>query len=140
MTLPDKELANSFSIIIKVQPADIDDLDHVNNVIYLRWIQDVAAAHWNKVASTEMKNNYSWVVLRHEIDYKSAAVLGDEIIAKTWVSSFEGVRSIRNVKLLHVANGKLLAEAKTTWCLLDAQTMRPKRIEGDIVSIFLDNQ
>lgn len=136
MPLPDKEPENAFSIAIKVQPSDIDDLDHVNNVVYLRWVQDVAAAHWDKIASAEMKGKYLWVVLRHEIDYKNSAVLGDELIAKTWVSSCEGVRSVRNVKLHQALNGKLIAEAKTTWCLLDAQTMRPKRIEDDIISIF----
>jgi acyl-CoA thioester hydrolase len=140
MPLPEKEPENAFSITIKVQLTDIDDLDHVNNVVYLRWVQDAAAAHWDKIASPEMKAKYSWVVLRHEIDYKNAAVLGDELIAKTWVSSCEGVRSVRNVKLNQTISGKLVAEAKTTWCLLDAQTMKPKRIEDDIISIFLNNR
>lgn len=137
MTSLEKEPENAFSITIKVQQADIDELDHVNNVVYLRWVQDVAAAHWDTIASTEMKKKYAWVVLRHEIDYKNPAVLGDELIAKTWVSACEGVRSVRNVKVYQTATGKLVAEAKTTWCLLDAQTMKPKRIEDDILSIFL---
>ena len=127
----------SFQLNITVQPADIDDLKHVNNVVYLRWVQDVAAAHWVNIASREMKQKYSWVVLRHEIDYKSAAVLGDKLTAQTWVSSCEGVRSVRNVKIFQSETGKLVAEAKTTWCLLDAQTAKPKRIEDDITSIFL---
>jgi acyl-CoA thioester hydrolase len=139
MPLPDKEPEDAFSIIIKVQSADIDDLDHVNNVVYLRWVQDVAATHWDKIASSEIKEKYSWVVLRHEIDYRNAAVLGDELIATTWVSSCEGVRSVRNVKLYQAGSRKLVAEAKTTWCLLDALTMKPKRIEEDIISVFLNN-
>jgi acyl-CoA thioester hydrolase len=79
---------------------------------------------------------YAWVVLRHEIDYKSPAKLGDTIIAKTWVSSREGVRSVRHVTLSNGATGVVFAEAITTWCLLDAVTKRPKRIDTDITSIF----
>ena len=115
---------NAFELTITVQPADIDDLKHVNNVVYLRWVQDVAAAHWETIASAEMKLKYSWVVLRHEIDYKNPAFLGDTLTARTWVSTCEGVRSVRNVSLYQSATGKLVAEAKTTWCLLDAHPRR----------------
>lgn len=132
-----EEALNKFQITIRVKREDIDDLEHVNNVVYLRWVQDVAAAHWETVASEEMKKKYSWVVLRHEIDYRNAAVLNDELTVHTWVSSCEGVRSVRNVKFLQAASGKLVAETKTTWCLLDSQTMKPRRIEQDIISVFL---
>ncbi len=135
-----REPENVFNHVITVQPDDIDDLGHVNNVVYLRWVQDVAAAHWTNNASAEMKKKYSWVVLRHEIDYRNPAFLGDKLIARTWVSSCEGVRSVRNVKFYQSASGKLVAETKTNWCLLDSQSMRPKRIEQDIISIFLNNQ
>lgn len=121
---------------LTVTPADIDDMDHVNNVVYLHWVQEAATAHWNQVASEELKKKYLWVVLRHEIDYKNAALLGDPVRAETWVSTCEGVRSVRHVKLSHAETGVVFAEAATTWCLLDAATKRPKRIEADIASIF----
>lgn len=121
---------------IIVTPADIDEMNHVNNVVYLRWVQDAAAAHWDALASEEIRKKYAWVVLRHEIDYKSPAKLGDPVKAETWVSSREGVRSVRHVKLSHSETGILFAEAVTTWCLLDAVTKKPKRIESDITSIF----
>ena len=127
----------AFEMNITVQPGDIDELRHVNNVVYLRWVQEVAATHWETIASPDMKRRYSWVVLRHEIDYKNPAFFGDSLTARTWVSTCEGVRSVRNVKIYHAANRKLVAEAKTTWCLLDAQTAKPRRIEDDITSIFL---
>jgi acyl-CoA thioester hydrolase len=131
-----QEPENAYQMIIQVEKDDIDNLQHVNNVVYLRYVQDVAQAHWDRIASDEMKKKYSWVVLRHEIDYRNPAVLGDELIARTWVSSCEGVRSVRNVKLYLHPSKKLVAETKTTWCLLDAQTMKPKRIEEDIISVF----
>ena len=74
-----------FEMILLVLPADIDEQNHVNNTVYLRWVQDVATAHWQSVASQEAQDNIVWVVLRHEIDYKAPAILGDEIVLRTWV-------------------------------------------------------
>jgi acyl-CoA thioester hydrolase len=125
-----------FMHTITITPEDIDDMNHVNNVVYVRWVQDAAAAHWNALASVELKRRYAWVVLRHEIDYKNSAKLGDPVKAETWVSSCEGVRSVRNVRLSHGESGIIFAEAVTMWCLLDAVTKRPKRIDVDITSIF----
>ena len=125
-----------FTHTIIITPADIDELNHVNNVVYLRWVQDAAAAHWDAIAAENIKRRYAWVVLRHEIDYKSPAKLGDPVKAETWVSSRDGVRSVRHVKIRHAETGVVFAEAVTTWCLLDAVTKRPKRIDTDITSIF----
>lgn len=140
MTKQKQEPENVFELSITVSAQDIDTLNHVNNVVYLQWVQDVASAHWTTIASDELKKKYSWVALRHEIDYRNPAYLGDELLVKTWVSSCEGVRSIRHVKFYHINSGKLVVETITTWCLLDAQSMRPKRIESDIVSVFLKNK
>lgn len=125
-----------FTHTIVVTPDDIDEMNHVNNVVYLRWVQDVASAHWDTLASNELKRKYAWVVLRHEIDYKSSAKLGDPVKAETWVSSCEGVRSVRQVRISHAETGIVFAEAVTNWCLLDSATKRPKRIDTDITSIF----
>lgn len=125
-----------FTYAITVTPDDIDEMNHVNNVVYLRWVQDAAAAHWDTRAPLGLKTKYAWVVLRHEINYKNPAKLGDPVEAETWVSSCEGVRSVRHVKLSHAETGVLFAEAVTTWCLLDAVTKRPRRIDTDITSIF----
>ncbi|KAA5543484.1 acyl-CoA thioesterase [Adhaeribacter rhizoryzae] len=126
----------AFKHTIKVQEPDIDELGHVNNVVYLRWVQEVATAHWNFAAPQQLKEIYTWVVIRHEIDYYSPAFLGDEIIGYTWVGEHQGAKFDRFVKLCRAGNEKVLAEAKTTWCLLDAKTMRPRRIEQDVLSIL----
>ena len=119
-----------------VQPTEIDAMGHVNNVVYLKWVQDAAEAHWVNKASDEVKKKFSWVVLRHEIDYLSPAFEGQAIVATTWVDNFIGVKSDRIVELKIKQSGKLIAKARTTWCLLDSATMRPKRIEGEIVKVF----
>lgn len=126
----------TFQHIIHVQPEDLDELNHVNNVVYVRWVQEAAAAHWNSRASEDIKNKYFWVVLRHEVDYRSPAFLYDVIIAKTWVEDYEGPRSNRRVQLFRKADSKLLEDAKTTWCLLNAQNQKPTRVGVDITDVF----
>lgn len=121
---------------ITVQPEDIDALGHVNNVVYVRWVQEAAEAHWLAKAPDAVRQKYAWVVLRHEIDYLRPALPGQTLVATTWVNSFSGVRSDRMVQLTLAETGAVLAKAKTTWCLIDAQTARPKRIEEDISSVF----
>ncbi len=126
----------SFELEIEVKPEHIDELHHVNNVVYLQWIQDVAKAHWEKLAPEDITTKYIWMVLRHEIDYASQAVLGDILIAKTWVEWSEGVKSERHVEIRNKESQKLVVKGKTLWCLLDAQSKRPSRIGDDITTIF----
>ncbi len=125
-----------FRLSISIQKNDIDELGHVNNVVYLRWVQEVAAGHWNVVASPELKTKYSWVVLRHEIDYRLPVFLTDKIIGSTWVGEYHGARFERYVKLCHIDSDKVVAEAKTMWCLLDAHTMKPRRIDEEILQLL----
>src|SRR5688572_13819466 len=113
MTATPQNLSD-FSITIFVQKNDIDELGHVNNVVYVRWVQEVAAAHWDSIANTEVKLKYLWVVLRHEIDYLSAAFEGDQLIATTWVGESNGVKSERFVNITHEKTGNPIAKARTT--------------------------
>jgi acyl-CoA thioester hydrolase len=122
---------------IKVTAADLDEMNHVNNVVYVQWVQDAASAHWISKAPAEVKEKYNWVVLRHEIDYKSPAVLHDELIAKTWVANYDGVKSDRMVQIIRTRDERLLVEAKTTWCLLNAANNRPARIGEEIRNVFM---
>ena len=119
---------------INVSKDDIDELGHVNNVVYVRWIQEVAAAHWEQAAPASLKMKYAWVVLRHEIDYKNPGFVDDHIIGLTWVGAHAGARFDRFVHIQ--SEHKVLAEAKTTWCLLDAKTFKPIRIPADILELL----
>ncbi|QMU29475.1 acyl-CoA thioesterase [Adhaeribacter radiodurans] len=134
--MEDKHPQNKFSHLIKVRQEDIDVMGHVNNVVYLRWVQEVATAHWEYAAPENIKSLYLWVVLRHEIDYHRPAFLNDDIQGLTWVGTHQGAKFERFVSLYRAGSDQLLASAKTTWCLLDAVTMRPKRIEQDVLSIL----
>lgn len=121
---------------ILVRPEDLDELNHVNNVVFVQWVQEVATHHWNELTSPEIRKNYSWVVVKHEIEYASPAFINDILVVKTWVEKSEGVRSERYVEFHNENTGKLVVRAKTNWCLLDSVTMRPKRIGTDIIELF----
>ena len=136
MSSPHLQAPHVYQHPITVQPEDIDALGHVNNVVYVRWVQEAAQAHWLAKAPHAVRQKYNWVVLRHEIDYLRPALPGQTLTATTWVDSFSGVRSVRRVALTHPETGTILAQANTTWCLIDAHTARPKRIDDDIISLF----
>jgi len=123
---------DAFELPIAVEPADIDQLGHVNNVTYIRWVQDAAVAHWRAAASVEDQAKLYWVVLRHEIDYKQPAFLNDKIIARTWVGSASRVRFVRYTDVLRAGDRAVLARALTTWCPMDAQTRRPATVSAEV--------
>jgi acyl-CoA thioester hydrolase len=118
---------------ITIAQEDFDDLDHVNNVVYVRWVQEVAGAHWRSVAPPDMLASSVWVVSRHEIDYLRPVLASHKIEGRTWVLPPEGPRSYRCVAICRSDTGEVMAFTKTTWYLLDSQSMRPKRIEPHII-------
>ena len=121
---------------VAVQPADIDGMGHVNNIVYLRWVQDVAVAHWRAAASAEDQRRLLWVVLRHEIDYKQAAKPGDRLVVRTWVGTATRIRFERHTEILRAADGVLLAKALTVWCPVDAATGRPSPVSPEVRAVF----
>ncbi|MFO0813377.1 MAG: thioesterase family protein [Gemmatales bacterium] len=124
-----------FELKVTAQPTDIDALGHVNNTVYLRWVQEVAIAHWQTIATPEQQMEMVWMVVRHEIDYKSAARLNDDIILKTWIGTAEGLRFDRHTEILTVER-KPLAIAKTIWCPVDPVTQRPKKVSAEVRRMF----
>lgn len=129
---------SNYSYTLKVGPEHIDELNHVNNVVYVQWIQDAAVSHWNSVIPDEVREKYIWVIMRHEIDYRKPAKLNDELLVKTFVINAGGIISDRKVEFYRKSDMTLLVESKTTWCMLDARTFRPARIGEDIKKIFLE--
>ena len=120
--------AAPFEMTVMVLPDDIDEQKHVNNAVYLRWVQEVATAHWRAVADTEAQENIGWVVLRHEIDYKAPACLNDNVVLRTWVGKATRLTFERFTEILRRSDGQLLSKARTLWCPVNAQTGRPKRV------------
>lgn len=133
---PDGPPAPAFELAIEVIPADIDELGHVNNVVYVRWVQDVAIAHWRSAASSELQRQLVWFALRHEIDYKHPTYLGERVIARTWVGTADAHRFERHTEIVRAADRQLLARARTLWCPIDRTTGRLTRVVDDVRRLF----
>ena len=124
-----------FETKIIVSPNDIDNLNHVNNVRYVQWVEDVAKMHWFTNAPQSITDAYLWIMLSHTITYKKPAFLNDELTLKSYVPNSEGVTCTRVVEIL---NGDvLLAKSETSWCFMNSKRMRPTRITEEIKNIFL---
>ena len=127
----------NFEKRIVVAQEDLDDLDHVNNVRYVQWIQDISKEHWQTVAPNELKAGILWVVKNHNIDYLSAAVLGDEILIRTFIAETKGAISVRCVEMYNDKTNQLLVRSHTEWVLLNALTLKPIRISEAIKKVFV---
>jgi acyl-CoA thioester hydrolase len=123
-------------MIVSVQPADIDEQNHVNNTVYLRWVQDVATAQWNSLAGAEAQAAIAWVVLRHEIDYRSPASLGDQILLRTWVGKASRLKFERFTEIHRKIDNRLLAQGRTLWVPIDVRTGKPTRVSSDVRTRF----
>tara|TARA_B110000003_G_scaffold259642_1_gene279801 strand:- start:30 stop:419 length:390 start_codon:yes stop_codon:yes gene_type:complete len=121
---------------IIISKNDLDDLNHVNNVIYIHWVQEIAKNHWKSLVSNEIIKNYFWVLLEHEIKYLNPAFLNDKIRLKTYIEKTDGVKSSRIVEIYNKDTNKLLVTSKTIWCLINAKTGKPNRITEDIKKAF----
>ena len=117
-----------------VVTSDIDELNHVNNVVYLQWIQNIANLHWTQLKQGADTSAYAWVVIRHKIDYLGQALLGDSIVAKTWVGKTGGIRSVRHVDFYK--NNKCIVKAQTTFCLVNSKSFKPTRITDQILMML----
>ena len=117
--------------------SDIDANGHVNNVVYVRWIQDMATSHWDARQPAEEQSKWAWIVLRHEIDYRRALMPGETATARTWVAEApEGPRFDRFVRI-DGPDGAMCAQARTVWCMIEQSTGRPKRVTPEIVARFV---
>ena len=126
----------AFEMIVSVPPEDIDEQNHVNNTVYLRWVQEVATAHWRAVATADAQENIGWVVLRHEIDYKAPACVGDEVVLRTWVGKSTRLTFERFTEIRRSGDDQLLSNARTLWCPINAQTARPVRVPAEVREQF----
>ncbi len=126
----------TFELAVPVLPEDIDELGHVNNTVYLRWVQDAATAHWRAIAAAEAQAQISWVVLRHEIDYKTAALKDDLIRLRTWVGTASRLTFERHTEIRRESDRELLAQARTLWCPVNSTTGRPTRVPAEVRAQF----
>jgi acyl-CoA thioester hydrolase len=126
------------SLAFTATPADIDELGHVNNAVWVRWIQELATSHWNAVAAAGHIAAYIWMVTRHEIDYRGNIKLSESVTGRTWISDPpKGAQFDRNVEFVN-QEGKVIVRAKTRWAMLDKVSGRLVRVPQDVAAPFLD--
>jgi acyl-CoA thioester hydrolase len=123
-----------FHLDLVVAPEHIDDLGHVNNVVYLRWVQDVASAHWKTVAAAPDVARLAWVVTRQELDYKAAAFLGDVLTGRTWIGATTAVTCERFVEIRRTRDDRVLLASRSIWVAVDRTTGKPRRIEDSVLA------
>ena len=134
--LTPREDREVFVVPLDVRPEHIDENGHVNNVVYVGWLQDVGTAHWNARFDEETRAKWSWVALRHEIDYlRAIAPAATGVVARTWVGDPQGPRFNRYVRI-EDGEGRLCAQGVSEWCLVDAATLRPARIPAEMLGPF----
>lgn len=126
-----------FEMTFTAAPEHIDELGHVNNAVWVQWIQDIAVAHWDAVAAPAHRSAYVWVVTRHEIDYRGNIALGETVHAETFIPEPpSGARFDRRVDFRD-AHGKVIVAARTTWALLDRASGRLLRVPTEVAAPFL---
>lgn len=123
-----------YAYAIGVEPADIDFMGHVNNAHYLTWVQDAVVSHWRNLAPPDVVARHLWVAIRHEITYRRPTFLGDEVIATVLLEKVQGARAFYATVIRR--GEEVLAEVKSSWCCLDAATLRPARLAREVVQRF----
>ncbi len=126
----------SFVRTFTAAPGDIDELGHVNNAVWVRWVQDMATAHWQAAALPEHIAAYVWVVVRHEIDFLGNIRDGELVDARTWVGEApKGAKFDRHVEFAR--DGRVIVRARTTWAIIDKATGRILRVPKEVASRFI---
>ena len=124
-----------FRHAIGIVPADIDHMGHVNNSVYLRWVQEAVVGYWERVAPADAVAAHLWVALKHEITYRRPAFLDDIVVADVIAEGVQGARAFFSTVIRR--GEEVVAEVKSSWCCLDAATRRPARLAKDVVRRFV---
>jgi acyl-CoA thioester hydrolase len=128
-------ISKEFQISIAVTKEVLDEANHVNNVEYLRWVQEVSQKHWQSKVNEDTLKKYAWVALDHHIQYKSPAFLHEELILRTFITANTAATCTRVVEIYR--DDKLITKAKTNWCLINNETQKPARIPAEILARFI---
>ncbi len=128
---------NRFTRSFTAQPGDIDVMGHVNNAVWVQWMEAIATAHWEAAAAPEHVAAYAWVVTRHEIDYRGNIREGESVTAETFIPAGpSGARFERHFAFRNAA-GRTIVSARTTWAMIDIASGRVMRVPPEVAAPFL---
>jgi len=126
-----------FEMTFTAGPEHIDELGHVNNAVWVKWMEQVATTHWRSVADPGHQDDYVWVVVRHEIDYLRAVVEGERITARTWAGeNLKGAKFDRHIEFIG-KDGKARVRSRTDWAIIDKASGRPIRVPAEVIAPFV---
>ena len=129
-------MSDKFTLTFTACPDHIDELGHVNNTVWVGWVQDIATAHWKAASRAEDYDKFFWVVIRHEIDYRGNIADGESVSGETWIDGLaQGAKSDRRVDFRNQA-GKVIVSARTTWAMLDKDSQRLVRVRPEVIKPF----
>lgn len=127
--------SDAFHYPIGILPGDIDHMGHVNNSVYLKWVQDAVVKFWETVAPADAVTRHLWVALQHQITYRRPAFINDLVVADVVANGTAGAKAMFTTVIKR--GEEVLAEVQSTWCCLDSVTRRPARLARDIVARFI---
>ena len=127
---------NHYKKTIIVLREHLDAINHVNNVVYVQWMQDIAVEHWNSVATDTLKQELLWMIKRHEVDYFNQAFLGDKLTMETWTGDFTNVTWKRHYQIIRPADNKKIISASSVWIPFERKTQRPRRVDDALIMMF----
>ena len=126
---------NTFDYELDVVASDIDEMGHVNNAVYLTWVQAAVLRHWRRLAPSDVAASLRWVALQHRITYRRAALLDDHVVVRVALQKIHGARAFYRTMIKH--GDEILAEVESSWCCVDSVTRRPVRLAREIIARFL---
>lgn len=130
-------ISSIYSKTITIPSSAIDENGHVNNVVYVQWMQDIAIEHYASIGGVEAQGpDATWVIRKHSIEYFLPAFEGEEIEVRTWVEYLRKVRSLRMYEFVRKSDGKILVKGESDWVFMDMKTGRPKAIPAEVENIF----
>ena len=122
---------------IAVSEEVIDHFNHVNNLEYIKWVLKISKEHWYSLISKPVREEFGWMILKHELLYKGQAELNDELLIKTWIKDFSTARSTRKTTILK--GNKTILESTAEWCFVSLKTRKPTRLSNDILKPFFED-
>lgn len=130
-------ISSAYTKTITIPESAIDENGHVNNVVYVQWMQDIAVEHYASIGGVDAQGaDATWVVREHRIEYLLPAFAGEEIEIKTWIENIRRVRSLRKYEFTRKSDGKVLVRGETDWVFVDVKTGSPRAIPNEVTNVF----
>lgn len=130
-------ISNTYSKTVTVTRDVVDGNGHVNNVVYVQWMQDIAVEHYASIGGIEAQGpDATWVIREHRVEYFLPAFEGEEVEVRTWVENIRRVRSLRKYEFVRRSDKRVLVRGETDWVFVDLKTGAPRAVPEKVTKVF----